>query len=98
MVDGELYGKEVARTHGMMRTSGEEDQSYEVSLVVRPTTAGTGRLVKEWRFSSEERAVDKCVRGYVQVDSAGRVATVSVTGLKRQFQERVNLPQDLFER
>jgi hypothetical protein len=54
--------------------------------------------VKEWRFSSEERAVDKCVRGYVQVDSAGRVATVSVTGLKRQFQERVNLPQDLFER
>lgn len=50
----ELFGKEIARTHGMYRGVTDPDYSYEFFLVVRSTTTGRGRLVKQWRFPYEE--------------------------------------------
>jgi hypothetical protein len=92
----ELFGKEVARTHGMKRTSGEQDQNYEFFLVVRPSATGVGRLVKQWRFADEEeRAKEKYVHGYLEVDPGSKAATIAITGLKKPFQERVDLSGEL---
>lgn len=91
----ELFGKQTTRAHGMKRTSGEQDKSYEFFLVVRPNAAEAGRLVKQWSFSAEERATDKYVEGYLEVGPEGNVATITITGLKKPFQERVDFSQKL---
>src|SRR5262244_318009 len=52
--DVELFGKRIARTHGLMRTVSDTDHSFEFFLVVRPRATGHGRLVKRWILFYEE--------------------------------------------
>ncbi len=49
----ELFGKEIARLHGLMQTSGDQDRRFEFFLVMRPNPSGPGRLVKSWSFPYE---------------------------------------------
>lgn len=126
----ELFGKEVARSHTGLFSSGfleGRDFTYEFFLVVRPQTTGQGRLVKSWRFPPEELALtgspidpamlqvilqrstrneaqlrpivnfwkgerpQHFVDGFLDFDPATKIATVTVTGLVRLFQEQVDL-------
>ena len=118
----ELFGKEIARVHGVMQTTGDQDKSAEFFLVIRPKSAGLGRLVKRWGFPSEELgrtvppALEKNLRarytgielekalerskgihlnGYLSFDEPSKIATVTITGLARPFEERVDLSQEL---
>jgi hypothetical protein len=50
----ELFGKQIARTHGFLRTSGDKDMSFEFFLVLRPHATGRGRLIKRWSFAYED--------------------------------------------
>jgi hypothetical protein len=50
----ELFGKETARLHGRKRMVSPHDQSYEFFLLVRPTGAQQGRMVKRWSFPYDE--------------------------------------------
>jgi len=52
--DVELFGRQIARTHGMWRTSSDTDESFEFFLLVRPRATGRGRLVKHWSFPYED--------------------------------------------
>ena len=50
----ELFGKEVARLHGPKRMVSPQDHSYEFFLLVRPTGAQRGSVVKRWSFPYED--------------------------------------------
>jgi hypothetical protein len=120
--DVELFGKAVARVHGVKRTSDDQDESYEFFLVLRPSAPGAARALRQWRFSWEElaptvapqvaeslrrrytgaelekeleRAKAIYVHGYLKVDQESKVATIAITGLKKPFQERVDLSGEL---
>ncbi|MBI2158676.1 MAG: hypothetical protein HYU26_17520 [Candidatus Rokubacteria bacterium] len=100
----------------------ERDRSFEFFLVVRSTTAGRGRLVKQWRFPYEElgrtvppKLVENLrarysgaelqkeleqskivfIEGFLSFDESSKTATVTITGLIRPFQERVDLSREL---
>ncbi|OGL02500.1 MAG: hypothetical protein A3E31_02050 [Candidatus Rokubacteria bacterium RIFCSPHIGHO2_12_FULL_73_22] len=105
----ELFGKEIVQTHGMKGTATRDDYSYEFFLVVRPSATGRGRLVKQWAFPREEIAgippdrpenfprgfVRLSVDGFLALDEGSKIATVTITGLVRPFQEHVDLSSDL---
>jgi hypothetical protein len=131
VIDGqrvELFGKEVLRVHGPAWTFRYgRDFSYEFFLVVRPRSAGVGRVVTQWMFSPEELALTGSpiepgllrrstrseadietivhpvegalqrhyVDAYLDFDSTTKLATVTITGLKRPFEERVDLTAEL---
>jgi hypothetical protein len=50
----ELFGKKVTRLHGPKRMVTPQDHSYEFFLLVRPTGAQRGGVVKRWTFPYEE--------------------------------------------
>ena len=102
----ELFGKEVARTHGMKGTVTRRDYSYEFFLVVRPTATGRGRLIAQWSFPNEELVLHQVenlprgfpsfsVEGFLSFDEQSKTAIVTIRGLVRPFEERVNLTQEL---
>lgn len=99
----ELFGKEVVRVHGPTGVATDEDYSYEFFLVVRPTATARGRLIRQWRFPRPELVLREhghrppgfAVEGFLAFDERSRIATVTVTGLVRPFQERVDLSREL---
>jgi len=50
----ELFGKRITRVHGLKETVSPQDHSFEFFLVVRPTGAQPGTVVKRWSFPYEE--------------------------------------------
>ena len=105
----ELFGKQIVRAHGMKRMAADRDYSYEFFLVVRPSSTGRGRMIKQWSFPREELVglapdrpenfprgfVQFSVEGFLSLDEGSKIATVTITGLVRPFQERVDLSQEL---
>jgi hypothetical protein len=65
----------------------------EVAPIVAPDVAE--RLRRQYAGAELERRLERnqiiSLHGYVAVDASGKVATVTITGLKRPFQERVDL-------
>ena len=118
----ELFGKGISRVHGLKRTVYPQDHSFEFCLVVRPTGAAQGAIVKHWSFPYEElgrtvppalernlraryagvelenelaRSKGIYVDGYLSFDEQSKTATVTITGLRQPFKERVDLSQAL---
>lgn len=125
----ELFGKRIARVHAAPAYGSTEgrDFTYEFFLVVRPSSTGEGRLVKQWRFQPEDLALtgspidpnifrrstrhpeqiqtilhpprgvrrQHFIDGYLDFDASTKIATVTVTGLKRPFQDRVDLSHEV---
>jgi hypothetical protein len=90
----ELFGKSAARTHGMMRGSGASDRWYEFFLVVRPRMTGLGRLVRTWQVPAEALGVT-WVEGFLAVDGENDLATVTITGLVKPIEDRIDLAETL---
>jgi len=101
----ELFGKQIARTHGLKRNAAPRDYSFEFFLVVRPKAAQQGRLIKQWQFSREalsDRPPSDATPGFpgpvdahLSFDERSKTATVTIAGLVRPFQERVDLSREL---
>jgi len=118
----ELFGKGISRVHGLKRTVYPEDHSFEFFLVVRPTRATQGTIVKCWSFPYEDLgrtvppALERRLRasytgaeleaelarsrriyvdGYLSFDERDKTATVTIRGLARPFEERVDLSKEL---
>jgi hypothetical protein len=118
----ELFGKVVARLHGPKQMVSSRDHSYEFFLLVRPTGAQQGVVVKRWSFPYEElgqtvppalernlrarytgaelenalsRSKGIFVDGYLSFDERNKTARVTITGLARPFEERVDLSKEL---
>jgi len=100
----ELFGKEIARVHGLMRNVGPKDFSYDFFLVVRPTGTHRGRLVQQWRFPREALAdrpaedatpgFPHIVHGYLSFDEQSKIATITISGLLKPLQEHIDLSQE----
>jgi hypothetical protein len=93
------------RLRGMKQMVGPRDISYEFFLVVRSTGTQRGRLVQQWRFP-REAVTDRpssdatpdfpqAVDGHLIFDEPAKAATVTLTGLVRPFEERIDLSRDL---
>ena len=66
----------------------------ELAPTVAPEVAE--KLKRQYAGAALERELERnqiiSLDGYLAVDPDGKVATVTITGLKRPFQERVDLP------
>lgn len=101
----ELYGRVIVSAQPSFflnfHPSNETEYGYDFFLVKRNTTTRLGTVAKRWTFSSDEaihigRITN--VRAQLAYDPANTVAIVTITGLKRPFEERIDLSKVLGER
>jgi hypothetical protein len=94
----EIYGKRVVRRFPYIpfppHSGGPEETSSEFFLLYRkPGSPGT--IIRKWIFLPEEIVIDRDdqseVRCVFQYDRASKTATVTIHGLKRPFEDRVDL-------
>lgn len=69
----------------------------ELAPTVAPDVAE--RLKRQYAGAALERELEReqivSLHGYLTVDPIGKVATITITGLKRPFQERVDLSREI---
>lgn len=95
----ELYGKAVVHIHPYFpllspHGGGPVDTGYEFFLLHRQQGAPGGSVVRKWAFGPDEAPVKRVlpdVAARLRYDPATRSATVTITGLNRPFEERVDL-------
>jgi hypothetical protein len=106
----ELYGKQVTRREPSFILNPKaihvptETYSYEFSLLLRRDGAPRARILRKWVFPPEDVPLDEedrlpkgLVTGHLRYDGATKTATVTVKGLKRPIEERVDLTRVLEE-
>jgi len=94
----EIYGKRVIRRFPHFpfppHSSGPEETGYEFFLLHRKS-GSLGRVIRKWVFLPEETVIDKDdqsdVRCIFQYDSVNKTAAITLRGLKRPFEDRVDL-------
>lgn len=98
----ELYGKQVTRTEPFfilgtkLWHAPKEKFSYEFFLLQRRQGVSRGTVLKKWVIRPEEiqqsnEGASPDIRAYLKYDSATKVATVSITGLKRHFEDHIDV-------
>lgn len=106
-VDGpssfELYGKAVVRQFSYFpfpfHREIPHETGYEFFLVHRLSSAPQATIVRKWVFPPNEVVVKSVshggtredVQAVLQYDAGTRTATVRITGLRRPYEERVDL-------
>jgi len=102
----ELYGKAVVRRYPYFpfpfHRAIPHETGYEFFLLHRRSGVPRATIVRQWVFPSDEVVVKRYsdgvtmedVRGILRYDVTARTATVTITGLKRPFEERVKLSSE----
>ena len=94
----ELYGKAVERQHSYFQFHRDppRETTYEFFLLHRKPSSPVATIVRRWMFDRAE--VDEKqsrptegVRGTLRCDPGTQTATVTITGLKRPVEEKVDL-------
>lgn len=103
----ELYGKKITRREPSFILNLKaihvptETYSYEFFLLLRRHGASRATILKKWAFSPEDVPLDEdriptdLVTGHLRYDRAAKTATVTIKGLKRPIEERVDLSAEL---
>ena len=103
----ELYGKRVVRQFPHFRILPHRDPpmevGYEFFLLRRKPGTTRAVIIRQWTFLPDEVVLKDVghggrypnVRCILQYDATTRNATVTVTGLKRPFEERIDLSSGL---
>lgn len=99
----ELYGKAVVRRFSYFpfpfHRNTPQETGYEFFLLYRQRDTSRVRIARKWVFQPNEVVVKRDttggtyedVQGALRYEADTRVATVTVMGLKRSFDERVDL-------
>ena len=103
----ELYGKEIVHIQRSGTYRFGKDKWYEFFLLLRPTGASQATILNKWIIPPEDVLLKdepynpqykrSDVRGALRYDAATKTAIVTVTGLTREFEERVDLSTVLRE-
>lgn len=105
----QLYAKIVEHYHShfivpfLFHRHTPRDTGYEFFLLHRKQGIPGAKIIRTWVFSPDEVVLeanrhgwtDSDVRAAFQLDSTSRTATVRVRGLKKPFEERVDLTSEL---
>ncbi len=101
----ELYGKRVVRAEPVsilsfiLHRDNQREYGYEFFLLHRKNGMAKAHVVKKWIFNPEDTPVFMdnfdVVRGFLRYDPATRIATVTITGLKRPIGEHIDLSKEL---
>jgi hypothetical protein len=103
----ELYGKAVVRRFAYFpfpfHREIPHETGYDFFLLLRQPGTSGARVIRKWTFMPNEVLVKRettaappeYVRGVLRYDAGSRVATVTISGLKHPFDERVDLSSAL---
>jgi hypothetical protein len=100
----ELYGKAVVHRRPyvpfLCRRSPRHETGYEFFLLQRRLDTPRPTMMHQWMVRSDEVVVERLpgggseenVRAVLKYEATRRIATITITGLKHPFEERVELP------
>ena len=103
----ELYGKAVVHRHPYfpfpLYREIPHDTGYEFFLLHRKAGVLRATIIRKWTMPSDDvvstrtthGGIEEDVRGVLQYDATSQSATVTITGLKHRFEERVDLSTEL---
>ena len=103
----ELYGKAVVRQFAYFpfpfHREIPHETGYEFFLLLRQPGTSGARILRKWTFMPNEVLVKRettgappeYVQGVLRYDAGGRITTITIAGLKRAFDERVELSSTL---
>lgn len=91
----DLYGKAVIRQPpyvpgGPFPRDPPRTAGYEFFLLLRKAGAPRATILREWVFQPDDVAKDGWVRAMLHYNTTKRTATVTITGLKKPFEDTVD--------